>query len=102
MDGPTKSAIDVCKDNKLNNHDASFVDVIHTNGGFKPCAVCFGNRARLGDLHAIGDMDFYAGNTEWEDLGGEWQKGCDGGAACSHQRAEFYYFNTINNGKILE
>ena len=40
MDGPYVDEIPELAANILTKESATFVDVIHTNGGFEPCVVC--------------------------------------------------------------
>jgi len=94
--GPILPAIPELNENRFNDDVASFVDVIHTCGGLRPAA--FWIVSRLGDLHQLGDADFYPN-------GGEEQIGCEqddweGLCGCSHGKAVTYYLESITN-KLL-
>ncbi|XP_049958113.1 lipase member H-like [Schistocerca serialis cubense] len=67
--------------NRLDGSDASFVQVIHTNGGL------------LGWYDAMGTADFYPN-------GGQWQPGCDYDVtgACSHGRSTEFFAESITSG----
>jgi lipoprotein lipase len=89
--------ISVLNFNRLNKNDADFVDIIHSNGGFEPCYVCF--KRRLGNLYQIGHMDFYAGQDELKEAG-QFQIGCHD-ASCSHWRAEGYFLHSIRERNLF-
>ncbi|KAG5347828.1 LIPP lipase, partial [Acromyrmex charruanus] len=65
---------------RISKDDASYVEIIHTNGGL------------LGYLAAIGDIDFYPN-------GGQKQVGCgiDLGGSCSHSRSYQYFAESITS-----
>ncbi|KYN36866.1 Pancreatic lipase-related protein 2 [Trachymyrmex septentrionalis] len=65
---------------RISKDDASYVEIIHTNGG------------RLGYFAAIGDIDFYPN-------GGQRQVGCgvDLGGSCSHGRSYQYFAESITS-----
>jgi len=93
VDGPWLEAIPELAENILTKESASFVDVIHTNGGFEPCVVC-ASEFRSGTILELGHMDFYPS-------GGSVQPGCVFGidarpmGLCSHRRAVYYYLHSI-------
>ncbi|KAL4149292.1 hypothetical protein QTP88_003272 [Uroleucon formosanum] len=62
----------------LDKSDALFVDVVHTNIGFK------------GKISPLGHLDFYANN-------GIAQPGCGTNTSCSHVRAVEYFAESISN-----
>ncbi|KAM7428877.1 hypothetical protein ABFA07_020190 [Porites harrisoni] len=64
------------KDFRLDESDASYVDVIHTNAGF------------LGTNQRVGDIDFYPN-------GGKHQPGCLVNVVCSHIRATQYFIASV-------
>lgn len=64
------------KDFRLDESDASYVDVIHTNAGF------------LGTSQRVGDIDFYPN-------GGKHQPGCLVNVVCSHVRATQYFIASV-------
>jgi len=91
FDGKINNAIPELASNRLNVDSAAFVDIIHTNGGFRPCVVC--QPIRLGALHQMGHMDFYPGGGSVQygcTIGPDWKPG-----VCSHVRATHYYINSI-------
>jgi len=99
VDGEWLSAIPELGDNMLNKDDATFVDVIHSNGGFDPCIVmCL--KTRCGTILQLGDFDFYPD-------GGSVQSGCligtdaNIGGICSHSRSVHYYYWSIRNPKMF-
>ncbi|XP_012059377.1 PREDICTED: phospholipase A1-like [Atta cephalotes] len=65
---------------RISKNDASYVEIIHTNGGW------------LGYFTAIGDIDFYPN-------GGQKQVGCgvDLGGSCSHSRSYQYFAESITS-----
>jgi len=92
------------KKNILTAESAQFVDVIHTNGGFKPSvlhAFFHWESPRLGYLQQLGHIDFYPD-------GGSHQTGCPptlrslfDGESCSHSRAIMYYYYSINEKTLF-
>jgi len=93
VDGPILEAIPELAANILTKESATFVDVIHTNGGFEPCVLC-STDVRCGTILQLGHMDFYPS-------GGSVQPGCLFGidarpfGLCSHRRAVYYYLHSI-------
>jgi len=80
------------KSHMIKSSDASFVQIIHTNGGLRPYAVSVD--PMLGDLHQLGDVDIYVN-------GGKKQAGpCtkQGGrlTMCSHRIAIDFYTRSVN------
>jgi len=80
------------KSHMIKSSDASFVQIIHTNGGLKPYAVSAD--PRLGDLHQLGDVDIYVN-------GGKNQAGpctmqLGEVTMCSHRIAIEFYIRSIN------
>ncbi|XP_019880326.2 pancreatic triacylglycerol lipase [Aethina tumida] len=71
-------------DNRLDTTDASFVHIIHTNGGL------------LGFSAAIGHVDYYPN-------GGSSQPGCgiDLAGTCAHSRSYMYFAESIRNNKFV-
>jgi len=92
VDGPYMDAIPELAENILTKESATYVDVIHTNGGFEPCVVC--TTFRSGTILHLGHVDFYPD-------GGSVQSGClfgidaRPGGLCSHSRATMYYIHSI-------
>jgi len=97
VDGPILYAIPELYENRFNDDVASFVDVIHTCGGLRPAA--FWIVSRLGDLHQLGDADFYP-NGGQEQIGCE-QSDWEGLCGCSHGKAVTYYLESITNKLIF-
>lgn len=65
-----------------------FVDIIHSNGDLNPHATS----AHLGDLHALGHVDFYPnGGRNQGDSGCHISMG-----TCSHGRSYIYYLDSIH------
>merc|ERR1712241_1451529 len=99
VDGQWLNALPELGENKLSKDDATFVDVIHTNGGWNPCIVMCA-KTRCGTILQLGDMDFYPD-------GGSVQSGCWYGADatwskfCSHGRSVQYYYWSIRNPKTF-
>lgn len=71
-------------EDRLDPSDAGFVQVIHTNGGFK------------GYLSPIGHSDYYPN-------GGRRQPGCDEDdlGTCAHARAYEYYAESLGGGRFM-
>ncbi|KAK8774747.1 hypothetical protein V5799_010720 [Amblyomma americanum] len=70
----------------LSSGDASFVDVIHANGGLM-------TELRFGRKNPMGHLDFYPN-------GGTFQPGCTGGLSdlsCSHNKAWWYFIESVKN-----
>jgi len=100
-----EDALQDLKINILTAESATFVDVIHSNGGFTPSilhAALHLEKPRLGYLEQLGHMDFYPD-------GGSHQVGCPptwisllgGEPTCSHNRALIFYFYSINEKKLF-
>jgi len=82
-------------DNVLSQGSATYMDIIHTNGGKKPS----GSTAwpTLGMRKPAGDIDFYPD-------GGQWQPGCSDNvftAGCSHGRAVTYFYWSIKERNMF-
>ncbi|CAL4134943.1 unnamed protein product, partial [Meganyctiphanes norvegica] len=77
---------------RLDKGDATFVDVIHANGGDPIPVILAVPAGQFGLLDTIGHIDFYPN-------GGERQPGCsrlNDAAMCSHSRSITYWLETID------
>ena len=99
-------AIPVLHNNMLTKQSAKFVDAIHTNGAWKPCAwrVVLGVDYSFGLLTEVGHFDFYVSR------GGKTQYGCSSWLNpnhweefrfCSHTRAWQYYLHSIAQPQLF-
>jgi len=91
--------------NILSRQSAVLVDVIHTDGGLEPCALC--PFPRLGALQELGHMDFYPSG------GAAHQPGCKHAdrfnplnslfqtILCNHQRAIYYFYHSIMGPQLF-
>ncbi|CAL4119715.1 unnamed protein product, partial [Meganyctiphanes norvegica] len=84
---------DVPAEERLHKEDATFLDVIHANGGEPIPAILAPVVGQWGLLDTIGQVNFYPN-------GGERQPGCSSLSEtvkmCSHFRSSLYWLETIN------
>lgn len=94
FEGPLRSADPDLAAERIDRWSASFVDIIHTNGGFKPAAAKI--PMELGAIQQLGHRDFYAD-------GGRWQPGCGLAVAngCSHGRSVSYYLHSLRSPNLF-
>jgi len=86
------------KKHMIGQDSATFVDIIHTDGGFDPYAfnlVHLSDSTEYGALEALGHADFYPNGGSYQGPSGchEWQVG-----VCSHGRSIVYYLHSIIEG----
>jgi len=94
FEGKRILALPELRSEMLSKESATFVDVIHTDGGHAPCIFCL---PKFGTLQPMGHYDFYP-------QGGSDQPGCLLGVdtqeegvpvACSHSRVLKYFLHSI-------
>jgi len=78
----------------LKKGDASFVDVIHSDGAWnRPFVV----RGYFGNLRPMGDLDFYPNGGGPNGQPGCWNLVWIAEGACEHGRSSEYFVESINN-----
>jgi len=83
------------KHHMIKKTDATWVQIIHTNGGFDP-HVNILTKTRLGDLHQLGDIDFYVNGGSLQPCYTPGKQGWEELKKCSHMKAIDYYINSIH------
>merc|ERR1712083_679544 len=83
---------------EIGRDSGAFVDIIHSNGDLNPHAISITHpttSAHFGDLHALGDVDFYPNGGR-----NQGASGCPiRFGICSHGRSYIYYLDSILQAK---